>query len=335
MRAPVHRFPYFVLLNNGDCGGSLIAPDIVLTAGHCLPERTLSRHYKHAVDLAWAQVGIIARDEADDDYYFDGPDSSEEDFVVLRAFRHPKYRRYGDDEFSYDYSIVQLNGTSTLQYVSILRDESLLNETTHPYLTAMGLGWTQPDRPSKANWLHYVDLAWVNNEVCEEASYGEESYHGRIDLSHLCTFEPGKDSCNYDSGSPIVLTLTTPTKDGSIDGDPSGLRDFLVAQVSWGRECADQHFPAVNARLSAVIDWIDDTVCEWSVDPPADFGCSSITTTPAASNATDSPASTIDGQPWNFSVYIVDSVYVLLILFILAVFGWHRKRKVHDYKILE
>jgi hypothetical protein len=90
------------------------------------------------MDLAWAQVGIVAQDhEYEDDHYPDRPDSSEEDFVVLRAVRHRKYRRYGDDEFSYDYSIVQLNGTSTLQHVSLLHDESLLNETAHPYLTAM------------------------------------------------------------------------------------------------------------------------------------------------------------------------------------------------------
>lgn len=306
------------------------------TAGHCLPERTLSRHYKHKVDLAWARVGIVARDEADDDDYFDSPDSSssEEDFVVLRALRHPKYVRYGDDEFSYDYSIVQLNGTSTLQYVSLLRDESLLNETTHPYLTAMGLGWTQPDRPSKANWLHYVDLAWVNNEVCEETSYDGESYNGRINPSHLCTFEPGKDSCNYDSGSPLVLTVTTPTTDESSDDAPIG-RDFLVAQVSWGMECADANFPAVNARLSAALDWIDSTVCKLSVDPPADFGCSTATTT-AAKNSTNASANTANDEPWYFPVGSDDSVYVVLIS-VLATFAicWHRKRKLHDYKILE
>ena len=277
--------------------------------------------------MAWAQVGIIARDHtSNNDYYFDSSGSSEEDFVVLRAIRHHKYRRYGDDEFSYDYSIVQLNGTSTLQYVSLLRDESLLNETAHPYLTAMGLGWTKPDRPSKANWLHYVDLTWVNNEVCEDASYGEESYHGRIDPSHLCTFEPGKDSCNYDSGSPIILT--TATTDDNSDGASSGSQDFLVAQVSWGMECADENFPAVNARLSAVLDWIDETVCAWSVDPPADFGCSPTTTT-TTFNTTNAPTKTIEEEPWHFPAGSVDLSYVLLGI-LVAVCGtylhWKRRQ---------
>jgi hypothetical protein len=98
------------------------------------------------MDLAWAQVGIVARDhEYEDDHYPYCPGLSKEDFVVLRAVRHRKYRRYGDNKFSYDYLIVQLNGTSMLQHVSLLRKDSLLNETTHPYLMAMELGWTRPD----------------------------------------------------------------------------------------------------------------------------------------------------------------------------------------------
>jgi secreted trypsin-like serine protease len=270
------------------------------------------------MELAWAQVGIVARDqEYEDDHYPDHPGLSEEDFVVRRAVRHRKYRRYGDDEFSYDYLIVQLNGTSMLQHVSLLRNESLLNETAHPYLTAMGLGWTRPDRPSKANWLRYVDLAWVSNKVCKGASHSEESYRGRIDPLHVCTSEPGKDSCNYNSGSPIILTTTT--TDDRRDGASSGLQDFLVAQVSWGMKCADENFPVVNARLSAVLDWVDETVCAWSMDPPVDFGCSP-TTTATKINTPDAPTKTIDEEPRHFPVGSVDSSYAVL-AFLLAVFG--------------
>ena len=43
--------------------------------------------------------------------------------------------------------------------------------------------------------------------------------------------------------------------------------------VSWGIECADEIFPAVNSRVSVALDWIDETVCDWSIHPPAEFGC--------------------------------------------------------------
>jgi hypothetical protein len=41
--------------------------------------------------------------------------------------------------------------------------------------------------------------------------------------------------------------------------------------VSWGEDCGDPDFPAVNARVSQVSDWIDEVVCELSDNPPADF----------------------------------------------------------------
>jgi hypothetical protein len=85
------------------------------------------------MDLAWAQVGIVARDhEYEDNHYPDCPGLSEEDFAVLRAIRHCKYQWYSNNKFSYNYSIVQLNGTSTLQHVSLLHNELLLNETPIP-----------------------------------------------------------------------------------------------------------------------------------------------------------------------------------------------------------
>ena len=88
----------------------------------------------------------------------------------------------------------------------------------------------------------------------------------------------------------------------------------------------------MNSRLSAVLDWIDETVCEWSVDPPADFGCSPTTTT---DNATYAPIETIDEGPWHFPVDSVDSAYVVLV-FLLAACGacLHWKRRQHDYEAI-
>jgi secreted trypsin-like serine protease len=344
IKAPAHRYPYFVLLNGGDCGGSLIAPDIVLTAGHCLPIRTLDRNYTH--DIAWARVGIVSRDQRsttkysatmrkDDDYEQDDDDEeATQDFLVKRAVRHSKFRRYGDDEFRFDYTIVQLDGSSTLPFVSLLRDESILED--YPQVTALGLGWTKPDRPSKANWLHQVDLTWIPNNLCAKAKdYDDdvvgdgESYHGRIHSSHFCTFEPGKDSCAFDSGSPLIIT----TSDNDEPSSLSSRDDYLVAQVSWGMECADEIFPAVNARVSTVLDWIDDIVCDWSVNPPAEFGC----VTPSPTNA---PTTTSE-DAWNFSSFIplmgnADFLYVLVTCLLAACVSrmyWRRRR--FDYEALK
>ena len=62
---------------------------------------------------------------------------------------------------------------------------------------------------------------------------------------------------SYDSGSPIII--------------PGRHHDLLVGLVSWGEACGDPEFPAVNSRVSFVSQWIDETVCELSDNPPADF----------------------------------------------------------------
>ena len=88
VKAPLGRYPYFVSLSQtqgseGECGGSLIAPDIFLTAGHCYPERTIHKlKHRDDADVAWARVGIIAREELNDDFYFVSPNKIEEDFMV-------------------------------------------------------------------------------------------------------------------------------------------------------------------------------------------------------------------------------------------------------------
>jgi hypothetical protein len=71
--------------------------------------------------------------------------------------------------------------------------------------------------------------------------------------------------------------------------------------------------------LSAVLDWVDETVCEWSMDPPAYFGCSP-TTTATKINAPDAPTETIYEEPWHFPVGSIDSSYAVL-AFLLPVFG--------------
>ena len=268
-KAPLGRFPYFTTLDR-ECAGALIAPDIVLTAGHCKPHRL--------DDIGLLHVGT---------YYFDydrdveaaasDSDYDQESFGVAEMIRHPKFKRKGDDEFRHDFTVLKLERSSQQLPVKINRDPQV------PYpdqeVVAMGLGdmyneWAQDDDdtdlgPIRPKVLQEVSVNYLPNEECRLASDDFESYTdppNRIGSTHLCTFvypNNDRDACSYDSGGPVIVPAE--------DGDAS--KDLLVALVSWGIGCADPVFPAVNARVSSVSDWIDEQVCRLSENPPADFGC--------------------------------------------------------------
>jgi secreted trypsin-like serine protease len=213
-----------------------------------------------------------------------------------------------------------LNGTSIHPPIAINRNSDLWDpNAADVQVTAMGMGWIDKDGSPLANRLREVNLTVVPNEICEQTQSDEDSYEGRIGKSHLCTFSPHKDSCAYDSGSPIILT-------------PQHKKEphLLVGMVSWGMECADTVFPAVNSRISVASEWIDSIVCEWSENPPKDFGCYPSVV----------PVLTPTTTKWNQHTMRGDAdIAFILIMCLMAAVGsrlwWGRFRRCRDYEELK
>lgn len=228
------RYPYFVSLNDGNCGGALIAPDIVLTAGHCKPPKHSTVH-----------VGAYRYNEenADDDK---DPEATTTTLGVKKTVRHPKFQQLGDDEFRNDFTVILLDGSVPLERFPILNRNPQI-PAERQTVTSMGLGITETG--NRPDVLQEVQLNTISNQECSLVSSEEESFgNGRIVESHLCTFvapNNTKDSCAFDSGGPIIVS--------------TGEMDLLVGLVSWGIGCADPVFPGVNARVSVVSGWIDET----------------------------------------------------------------------------
>lgn len=62
----------------------------------------------------------------------------------------------------------------------------------------------------------------------------------------MCAARPNKDSCDGDSGGPLL----------------NSRQNKLLGVVSWGQECALEDFPGVYARVSDQFDdWIKPTIC--------------------------------------------------------------------------
>jgi Trypsin len=313
--ASLGRYPYFTTLDRY-CAGALIAPDIVLTAGHCKPS-ILDSVKLHVGTYYFKDVHSRRDDDDDDGFGSDDDDDAArkhkhnkqkkhnvpeyEEYAILDVIRHPRFKPLGGDEFVHDFTLLKLKDASSIPYVSLNRDPML--PVDGQTVTAMGLGFIHPEDDARPHVLQEVDLNYLPNDQCELAEDSDESFEGRIHSTHLCTFvQPNntKDACAFDSGGPIILQqdiqvetetvvvtehqrwffLPPVQEEVVVTTTTTKSEDVLVALVSWGVGCADPVFPGVNARVSAVSDWIDEQVCRLSLHPPKEFGCAPKQTVP-------------------------------------------------------
>lgn len=109
-------------------------------------------------------------------------------------------------------------------------EKDLFNSST---VTVAGWGTTDFAGPLPAI-LQKVDLKTISNDECKTT-------HSALTTSEICTFLPGKDTCQYDSGTGIHFTGTNS-------------RLYIIGVVSRGSGCATS--PAINVRVTALVPWI-------------------------------------------------------------------------------
>lgn len=170
------RYPYFVSIdkNNGVIvSGALIAPDIVLSAGHIALDN---------MENLTLKVGPYAVHENE---------SFAEVIPVERWFVPPEWRQTFDGTFfTNDYIILKLAGKSSHQPIKINNDPEVPHPNTPVIL--MGLGWTEPHLLSPASIVQEAELLVISNVECENTSDPSRglTYSGMIDASMLCTTAP-------------------------------------------------------------------------------------------------------------------------------------------------
>ena len=215
-------WPWVAALNYYDgetlshfCGGTLIAPNKVLTAGHCL-------------DDAPPVENLVITLNREDLTSNEGEALQVEQFYI-----HPDYASAtaGDN----DVAVIVLKTNSTVTPIAINSDLK-----AGELATALGWGTTVAGESEYPTVLHKVEVPIVANETCNSA----DVYDGGIDDTMICAgylAEGGKDACQGDSGGPLVVKRNDQWQ--------------LAGVVSWGAGCALKGFPGVYANAALYDNW--------------------------------------------------------------------------------
>ena len=257
------------------CGGSLIAPRVILSAAHCndpYEDATDERGYVGATNFWSTDNGAVLGECLE---WKNHPDYIEGEYTD-EGFIVPGTTVLGGNDFALCLLPEDIDIDQSQVFLELNEDPAV--PVTSDVTESMGMGRTSGDRVQGTNVLLRADLPMYSQSLCNFI------YFGDIDGTMLCTNDSGSDRsgvCSGDSGGPIVVASVEP------DGRT---KHTQVGVVSWGAGLCGT-FPDVHARVSVGMDWIKPTVCdEWGVDAPfCDGGgdSSSPTASPVCEDGTD------------------------------------------------
>ncbi|MBB4910462.1 S1 family peptidase [Actinophytocola algeriensis] len=214
----IEENPFAVALTTPDgfqfCGGTIVAPNKVLTAAHCTEGSSPAD-----IQVVAGQTSLSAGG---------GTTAGVTDIWI-----HPAWN---SSALQNDASVLTLDASLTETPIAIAGpdDSALYAEGANSTV----LGWGTTESGSTSDTLRKVDVPVVSDAACTE-SYADQYDAASMVCAGLA--EGGKDSCQGDSGGPLVGVAADGTRK-------------LIGIVSWGQGCAEPGYYGVYGRVSAFYD---------------------------------------------------------------------------------
>ncbi|KAI5741534.1 hypothetical protein M8J76_014682 [Diaphorina citri] len=239
------EFPWMLVLlyfnksndNALKCGASLIAPDVALTAAHC-------------VNL---QYGLLYSVRAGD-WYLDGNlkkeylPPQERDVAAIKI--HPDFSTK-----TLENNIALLQLSSNIDYDDHIRPICLADwnvEYDSDNCIVTGWGRDSAEDTTHHEFLRQVGLSLVSRDECQQKLRNSELHYFHLNEGDICALNASSSvsSCKGDGGGPLIC--------------PSKKNPAIYVQVgisTWSVACAPD-MPGLYTNIEYYRDWIDETVKE-------------------------------------------------------------------------